>query len=98
MVRSESVSRTRDDGVGQERGREILPANRVSVCLFYYAYRLIFWQLTHSGRGGAGNIRSPSRDPEADMRELSREREIIEDYRKNEEGQIVSPSQFVDLS
>ncbi|CAE7204424.1 unnamed protein product, partial [Rhizoctonia solani] len=74
IVRSESVSRTREDGVGQERGREILPANRI----------------THSGRGGAGNIRSPSRDPEADMRALSREREIIEDHRKNEEGQIHS--------
>ncbi|CAE6494099.1 unnamed protein product [Rhizoctonia solani] len=74
IVRSESVSRTREDVVGQERGREILPPNRI----------------THSGRGGAGNIRSPSRDPEADMRALSREREIIEDHRKNEEGQIHS--------
>ncbi|CAE6519254.1 unnamed protein product [Rhizoctonia solani] len=73
IVRSESVSRTRED-LGQERGREVLPANR----------------LTHSGRGGAGNIRSPSRDPEADMRALSREREIIEDHRKSEEGQIYS--------
>ncbi|KAL5635099.1 hypothetical protein ACGC1H_002958 [Rhizoctonia solani] len=74
FVRSESVSRTREDGVGQERGREILPTNRI----------------THSGRGGAGNIRSPSRDPEADIRALSREREIIEDHRRAEEGQIHS--------
>ncbi|KAG8716399.1 hypothetical protein FRC11_013382 [Ceratobasidium sp. 423] len=74
IVRSESVSRTREDTLSQERGREILPANRV----------------THSGRGGAGNIRSPSRDPEADMRALSREREIIEDHRRSEEGQIHS--------
>lgn len=74
FVRSESVSRTREETVGQERGREILPANR----------------LTHSGRGGAGNIRSPSRDPEADIYALSREHEIIEDHRRNEEGQIHS--------
>ncbi|ELU40175.1 hypothetical protein AG1IA_05802 [Rhizoctonia solani AG-1 IA] len=75
FVRSESVSRTREDGVGQERGREILPASKV----------------THSGRGGAGNIRSPSRDPEADIRALSHEREIIEDHRRTEEGQVVGP-------
>lgn len=74
FVRSESVSRTREEGVGQERGREILPANRI----------------THSGRGGAGNIRSPSRNPEADISELSREREIIEDHRRSEEGQVHS--------
>ncbi|KAF8689058.1 hypothetical protein RHS03_09313, partial [Rhizoctonia solani] len=74
FVRSESVSRTHEDGVGQERGREILPANKV----------------THSGRGGAGNIRSPSRDPEADIRALSHEREIIEDHRRTEEGQVHS--------
>lgn len=74
FVRSESVSRTREDGVGQERGREILPASKV----------------THSGRGGAGNIRSPSRDPEADIRALSHEREIIEDHRRTEEGQVHS--------
>ncbi|QRW17739.1 class I glutamine amidotransferase-like protein [Rhizoctonia solani] len=74
FVRSESVSRTREDGVGQERGREILPASKV----------------THSGRGGAGNIRSPSRDPEADIRALSHEREIIEDHRRTEEGQVVA--------
>ncbi|KAG9092767.1 hypothetical protein FRC06_011804 [Ceratobasidium sp. 370] len=75
MVRSESLSRGREDGIaGEERGREILPASRV----------------THSGRGGAGNIRSPSRDPESDIRELSREHEIIETHRKSEEGQIHS--------
>ncbi|QRV89572.1 hypothetical protein RhiJN_17590 [Ceratobasidium sp. AG-Ba] len=75
MVRSESVSRGRDEGVaGEERGREILPSNRV----------------THTGRGGAGNIRSPSRDPEGDIREMSREHEIIENHRKIEEGQIHS--------
>lgn len=70
FVRSESVSRSREETEGQERGREVLPANRT----------------THSGRGGAGNIRSPSRDPEADLRALSREREIIEEHRKQEEG------------
>ncbi|KAG9073852.1 hypothetical protein FS749_014633 [Ceratobasidium sp. UAMH 11750] len=75
MVRSDSLSRGREDGVaGEERGREVLSASRV----------------THSGRGGAGNIRSPSRDPEGDIRELTREREIIENHRKSEEGQIHS--------
>ncbi|CAE6426883.1 unnamed protein product [Rhizoctonia solani] len=74
FVRSDSVSRVREDSIGQERGREVLPASKV----------------THSGRGGAGNIRSPSRDPEADMRALSRDREIIEDHRKAEEGQVHS--------
>lgn len=49
-----------------------------------------FGQLTHSGRGGAGNIRSPSRDPAEDIRTLNRERELIEDHRRSEEGQIVS--------
>ncbi|KAG8732735.1 hypothetical protein FRC12_019150 [Ceratobasidium sp. 428] len=56
------------------RGRDIIPSNRV----------------THTGRGGAGNIRSPSRDPEGDLRELSREREVIENHRRAEEGQIQS--------
>jgi len=75
FVRSESLSRAREDGSpGQERGREILPANKV----------------THSGRGGAGNIRSPSRDPEADVRALSRDREIIENHRQSEENQVHS--------
>ncbi|KAF8604685.1 hypothetical protein BDV93DRAFT_95267 [Ceratobasidium sp. AG-I] len=75
FVRSESISRPRDDGSpGQERGREILPSNKV----------------THTGRGGAGNIRSPSRDPEADVRTLSREREIVEGHRQAEENQIHS--------
>jgi len=75
IVRSESLSRGREDGIaGGERGREVLPASRI----------------THSGRGGAGNIRSPSRDPEGDIRELSREREIIENHRRSEEGQIHS--------
>lgn len=46
--------------------------------------------MTHTGRGGAGNIRSPSRDPEADVRALSRDREIIENHRQAEENQIVS--------
>ncbi|KAF8754222.1 hypothetical protein RHS01_06347 [Rhizoctonia solani] len=35
-------------------------------------------------------IRSPSRDPEADIRALSHEREIIEDHRRTEEGQVVA--------
>jgi len=74
IVRSESVSRGREAGIGEERGREVLPASRI----------------THTGRGGAGNIRSPSRDPEQDIRELSREHEIIENHRKTEEGQIHS--------
>jgi len=75
FIRSESVSRAREDGTpGQERGREILPANKV----------------THSGRGGAGNIRSPSRNPEDDIRALSREREIIESHRQSEEDHVQS--------
>jgi len=74
IVRSDSVSRTREDAAGEERGREIFPPNK----------------LTHSGRGGAGNIRSPSRNPEDDIRELSRDRDIIENRRKAEEGQIHS--------
>ncbi|KAB5594876.1 hypothetical protein CTheo_1691 [Ceratobasidium theobromae] len=75
IVRSESIPRSPEDGIlGQERGREILPASR----------------LTHSGRGGAGNIRSPSRDPAEDIRTLNRERELIEDHRRSEEGQIHS--------
>ncbi|KAG8706155.1 hypothetical protein FRC09_002548 [Ceratobasidium sp. 395] len=74
IVRSESLTRAREDVVNGERGRDIIPSNRV----------------THTGRGGAGNIRSPSRDPEGDLRELSREREVIENHRRAEEGQIQS--------
>ncbi|KAF8317077.1 hypothetical protein DL93DRAFT_2095841 [Clavulina sp. PMI_390] len=75
MMRGESVSRGRvsRERDGDERGRELSPT--------------AIGQATHSGRGGAGNIRSPSRDPAAIREELLHEREVI-DATKNAEERV----------
>jgi len=75
--RAESISR---DPVlnGDERGREVNPHPDAP---------------THSGRGGAGNVRSPSRNPEARQAEIDaikHEREVIEATREHERTQIHS--------
>ncbi|KAG8993901.1 hypothetical protein FRB90_000571 [Tulasnella sp. 427] len=73
MVRSESQSRaqvTRTDD-GDERGRDIAPRddNRI----------------THAGRGGQGNVRSPSRDPAQQAAERAFEEEVLRKNRENRE-------------
>jgi len=65
FVRNESVSRGRvsRERDGDERGRELPLSNPGRV--------------THSGRGGAGNVRSPSQEPGTIQEELLHERELI---------------------
>jgi len=66
--RSESVSRERvvHGFPGEERGRE-LPLDHPL-------------RLTHSGRGGAGNIRSPSRDPSKIEREIEQDLNVVHEH------------------
>lgn len=94
MVRGESesrgrISRERD---GDERGRELSPSNpgRVRAAAFsllgqWLSHHFpplldlyLYIQVTHTGRGGAGNIRSPSREPGAIREEILHERQVID--------------------
>jgi len=75
FVRSESVSRTRREDDGDERGRELfVPTDKV----------------THAGRGGQGNIRSPSRDANKEAADRAYEEEILRQRREQRAGQPVS--------
>jgi len=72
--RSESVSRdrvTREED-GDERGRELSPGRAADT-------------VTHSGRGGAGNVRSPSRDLRAEAAAVARDREVLQAAKEREE-------------
>jgi len=78
--RSESVSRdaVQRDVDGDERGREIFNHPGAP---------------THSGRGGAGNVRSPSRDPAvraAELEAIKHEKDVIEATKALEKTQIHS--------
>lgn len=77
FVRGDSASRGRVSREldGDERGRELSPSNTERV--------------THTGRGGAGNVRSRSRGAAAIREELSQERELI-DASKNPSEQVFS--------
>ncbi|KAG8899186.1 hypothetical protein FRC01_010628, partial [Tulasnella sp. 417] len=78
MVRSESQTRaqvTRVDD-GDERGRDVAPRDED--------------RITHAGRGGQGNVRSPSRDPAKDAAERAFEDEVIRKSRENRESWGVS--------
>lgn len=67
FVRSESTSRNRAE-VGDERGREVLqPVEKI----------------THAGRGGAGNVRSPSRDRNKEQADLLYEEEVLRKSRQD---------------
>lgn len=100
MVRSESQSRaqvTRTED-GDERGRDIAPRdeNRVSLALplhhspYLFDSRVRPSQITHAGRGGQGNVRSPSRDPAKDAAERAFEDEVLRKNRDNRESWGVS--------
>lgn len=90
MVRGESVSRGRvsRERDGDERGRELSPSNAghvrshstfsISCCASSSLVLHYLKQVTHTGRGGAGNIRSPSREPGAIREELLHERQLID--------------------
>jgi len=73
FVREESTSRTRVNRTedGDERGRDVAPrdVNRV----------------THAGRGGEGNIRSPSRDPAKEAADRTYEEEVLRKSREHRE-------------
>jgi len=75
FVRSDSASRGRVSREldGDERGRELSPSNPERV--------------THSGRGGSGNVRSRSRGVGAIREELFQERELL-DASKNPNEQV----------
>jgi len=77
FVRGESVSRTRIIRTedGDERGREVFaPSDKV----------------THAGRGGQGNIRSPSRDASKDAADRAYDEEVIRQRREQRAAQPVS--------
>jgi len=67
FVRSESTSRTRREAEGDERGRDIFALSA---------------KTTHAGRGGQGNIRSPSRDASKEIAERAHDEEVL---RRNRE-------------
>ncbi|KAG9051292.1 hypothetical protein FS837_009558 [Tulasnella sp. UAMH 9824] len=78
MVRSESQSRaqvTRTED-GDERGRDVAPRDEN--------------RITHAGRGGQGNVRSPSRDPAKDAAERAFEDEVLRKNRDSRESWGVS--------
>jgi len=62
FIRGESTSRTRRAEDGDERGRDVFPTTE---------------RVTHAGRGGQGNIRSPSRDAAKEAAERSYEEEVL---------------------
>lgn len=51
---------------------------RIYVLLTIVDLDVTTFQVTHAGRGGAGNVRSPSREPGAIREEISRERGLID--------------------
>jgi len=72
--RSESVSRdrvTREED-GDERGRELSPGHAANT-------------VTHSGRGGAGNVRSPSRDLRAEAAAVAHDRGVLQAAKERDE-------------
>jgi len=77
VVRSESANGTRVSRAedGDERGREIFDARE---------------RVTHAGRGGQGNVRSPSRDASKLAEERAYEDAIIRKRRLEREAQPVS--------
>ncbi|KAG8864096.1 hypothetical protein FRB96_006970 [Tulasnella sp. 330] len=75
VVRSASASRDVRAEDGDERGREVfVNGDRV----------------THAGRGGQGNIRSPSRDPAQVAQERAFEEAVIRKRREEREAQPAS--------
>ncbi|KAG8892628.1 hypothetical protein FRB99_002577 [Tulasnella sp. 403] len=78
LVRGESASRARITRVedGDERGRDVAPREDGRV--------------THAGRGGQGNIRSPSRDPAKDAADRAFEEDVLRKSREHREAFGVS--------
>jgi len=69
IVREESIDRTPD---GDERGRDVIPRDETT-------------RVTHAGRGGQGNVRSPSRDPAKEAAERVYEEEVLRKSREHRE-------------
>lgn len=67
IVRGESASRNRAEG-GDERGREVVQHSE---------------KITHAGRGGAGNVRSPSRDRNKEQADVRYEEEVLRKSRED---------------
>jgi len=64
LIRSPSRGVDPDVKVGAERGRSARDQSLERVGLYHsYVVAVAKPQIIHSGRGGAGNIRSPSRNP-----------------------------------
>ncbi|KAG8955353.1 hypothetical protein FRC04_008704 [Tulasnella sp. 424] len=78
MVRSESQSRAQVTRVedGDERGRDVGPRDEN--------------RITHAGRGGQGNVRSPSRDPAKEAAERAFEEEVVRKSRENRDWGVSS--------
>lgn len=74
FVRGDSTSRPRVAEDTQVRGREVNNTDKI----------------THAGRGGAGNIRSPSRDNDADRSAMKRDAEIIHRHNLDSEQAVYS--------
>jgi len=75
FVRSDSTSRVRGVADGHERGRDIY--TKVE-------------GVTHAGRGGQGNVRSPSRDASKDAADRAYEEEILRQRREQRNNLPVS--------
>lgn len=72
IVRGESASRPRPEDEGAERGRDVYPREEPN-------------HVTHAGRGGQGNVRSPSRDPAKEAAERAFEEEVLRKSREHRE-------------
>jgi len=72
IVRGDSTSRPRPEDEGAERGRNVYAADETN-------------RVTHAGRGGQGNVRSPSRDPAKDAVERAFEEDVLRKSREHRE-------------